>query len=274
MIDKYIQEHLTTHMVNAAIRAGAAIMEIYNSETNYEITLKSDNSPITTADRAAHNAIKETLSPTRIPIMSEEGREMLYNERKNWEMFWLVDPLDGTVEFINRNNEFTVNIALMYRGRALASAIYVPYFERLYIAGEGYGTHLAEGVAPDINSNLNYTQISSNLTPLPIYNESRDSFRVAVSRSHVTPETYIYINKLRNDHPDLEIIEQGSSYKFCMLADGSIDYYIRTSPTYEWDTAAGELILSEVGGVTRAVDGTSLQYNKESLKNPWFECYR
>lgn len=249
-------------------------MEVYNSENDYEVTLKSDNSPITTADRAAHHAIKETLGPTRIPIMSEEGREMLYDERRNWEMFWLVDPLDGTVEFINRNNEFTINIALLFKGRAIASVIYVPYFERLYIAGYKLGAHIAEGVKPDANSALNYKDISKNLSPLPLYNESRTTFRVAVSRSHVNKETYIYIEKLRKDHPDLEIVEQGSSYKFCMLADGSVDYYIRTSSTYEWDTAAGELILTESGGVVRSVDGTRLRYNKESLVNPWFECYR
>ncbi len=274
MIDKKIQEHLLTHMVNAALRAGAAIMSAYNSEEEYEITIKSDNSPLTTADRSAHNAIKETLGPTRIPIMSEEGREMLYDERRNWEMFWLVDPLDGTVEFINKNNEFTVNIALMYNGRAVASVIYVPYFERLYVAGYKLGAHMAEGIAPNETSNLNYKEISQNLSPLDINNNSHSTFRVAVSRSHITTETYAYIEKLRKEHPDLEIVEQGSSYKFCMLADGSVDYYVRTSPTYEWDTAAGELIFAESGGVTQAVDGTRLKYNKESLVNPWFECYR
>lgn len=274
MIDDRIREHLVTHMVNAAIRAGAAIMEIYNSNDDYEIAIKSDNSPITTADRAAHTAIKETLGPTRIPIMSEEGREMAYDERRNWEMFWLVDPLDGTVEFINRNNEFTVNIALMYQGRAIASVIYVPYLEKLYIAGYKFGVHLAEEVAPDINSNLNYIDITSNLTVLPLDDYSRTTFRVAVSRSHVTPETYKYIEQLRLEHPDLEIFEQGSSYKFCMLAEGVVDYYVRTTSTYEWDTAAGELIFSESGGSVKAIDGSRLKYNKESLVNPWFECYK
>lgn len=249
-------------------------MKIYNSGDDYEVTIKSDNSPITEADRAAHTIIKETLGPTRIPIMSEEGREMEYDERRNWEMFWLIDPLDGTVEFLNRNNEFTVNIALMYRGRAIAGVIYVPYLEKLYIAGSKLGAHLAEGVAPDIDSNLNYKDISSNLTLLPLGDHSRTTFCVAVSRSHITPETYKYIDKLRSEHPDLEIIEQGSSYKFCMLAEGVVDYYVRTSSTYEWDTAAGELILAESGGCVRAIDGSRLRYNKESLANPWFECYR
>lgn len=274
MIDEKIREFLLTHMVNATVRAGAAIMEIYNSGDDYQIDTKSDNSPITTADRAAHHAIKESLGATRIPIMSEEGREMLYDERRNWEMFWLVDPLDGTVEFINRNHEFTVNIALMYLGRAIASAIYVPYFERLYVAGHKLGAHVAEGIVATSHFDMGYKELSMNLTPLPLHHDSRTTFRVAVSRSHITPETYVYIEKLRGEHPDLEIVEQGSSYKFCMLADGSVDYYIRASSTYEWDTAAGELILAESGGVTRTVDGAQLRYNKESLLNPWFECYR
>lgn len=274
MIDEKIRQHLLTHMVNAAVRAGAAIMEVYNSDDEYQIDIKSDNSPITTADHAAHTTIKEALGATRIPIMSEEGREMLYHERKSWDMFWLVDPLDGTVEFINRNNEFTVNIALMMQRRAIASVVYAPCLERLYIAGYKLGAHLAEGIAPDANYNLDYKELSYWLTPLPMSNLARSNYRVAVSRSHITTETYVYIDKLREQHPDLEIVEQGSSYKFCMLAEGSADHYIRTSSTYEWDTAAGELILSEAGGTTRAIDGSRLKYNKENLQNPWFECYR
>ena len=133
-IDKNIREYLLTEQFNAAVRAGAAIMKIYKSSTDYDIQLKSDNTPITIADRMAHDTIKGALGQTRIPILSEEGREMLYDERKNWEMFWLIDPLDGTVEFIKRNNEFTVNIALLADNECIGSILYVPYLKKMYVA--------------------------------------------------------------------------------------------------------------------------------------------
>lgn len=273
MIDNKIKEYLLPYVVNAALRAGAAIMKVYNSQ-EYEVSLKQDKTPITDADRAAHTAIKETLGPTRIPILSEEGREMLYDERRSWEMFWLVDPLDGTLEFINRCNEFTVNIALMSGNRAIAGVIYVPYLEKLYIACEGGGAYLRRFVRPDGEANMSYEQICEGLIKLPVISHPRDRQRVAVSRSHNTPETQTYINKVRVDYPNLEIIEQGSSYKFCMLAEGEVDYYVRTSETCEWDTAAGELILAEAGGRTSILEReATLQYNKEELHNPWFECH-
>ncbi|MFI3305920.1 MAG: 3'(2'),5'-bisphosphate nucleotidase CysQ [Rikenellaceae bacterium] len=273
MIDKSIKEHLLTNIVNAAIQAGAAIMQVYNSETECSVDIKSDNTPITEADRAAHNAIKEALGATRIPILSEEGREMLYDERRNWEMFWLVDPLDGTVEFINRNNEFTVNIALMSEGEAVLGVIFVPCLKQLFVAARGYGASITYDVEPNAASQLTYEQICANVVRLPLESSRHEHPRVAVSRSHNTPETYTYINKLKQLHPDLEVIEQGSSYKFALLAQGVVDYYVRTTHTFEWDTAAGELILDEAGGATTAIpSGEKLRYNKEHLQNPWFQC--
>ncbi len=273
MIDKNIKEYLLPYIVNAALKAGAAIMEVYNSKEKCDIDLKSDNTPITDADRAAHTAIKEALGATRIPILSEEGREMLYEERRNWEMFWLVDPLDGTVEFINHNNEFTVNIALMSEGEAILGVIFVPCLKRLYLAARGYGATLSLDVEPNSTSNLSYEQICSNRVSLPLADKQRTTPRVAISRSHITPETYTYIDILREKRSDIEVIEQGSSYKFALLAEGDVDYYVRTTHTFEWDTAAGELILSESGGSTMALNtGDKLQYNKEELQNPWFEC--
>lgn len=272
-INNEIKEYLLPYIVNAAIKAGAAIMEVYNSDEECDVDIKSDNTPITNADRAAHTAIKEALGATRIPILSEEGREMLYEERKNWEMFWLVDPLDGTVEFINHNNEFTVNIALMNEGRAILGVIYVPCLEKLYLASSGDGATITVGVAPDAYANYTYDQICADRTPLPLGASLHSTPRMAISRSHITPETYIYIDKLKESYADLEVVEQGSSYKFAMLAEGVVDLYVRTSATSEWDTAAGELILAESGGVTESlVDGTPLQYNKEELYNPWFKC--
>lgn len=275
MIDDRIREYLLPEQFNAAVRAGAAIMKIYKNNDDYDISLKSDHTPITIADRMAHDTIKEALGSTRIPILSEEGRSMLYDERKNWELFWLVDPLDGTVEFIKGNNEFTVNIALMENNICISAIVYVPYHHKIYIAERGRGAWVMEDVAPDAEASFTYDDIHSGIRSLPLTEQSHEVFRVAVSRSHQTPETHEHIAMLRATHPDLEIVEQGSSYKFCLLAEGSVDYYIRTTTTSEWDTAAGELILLEAGGSTYAYPtGESLAYNKESLDNPWFVARR
>lgn len=275
VIDETIRRYLLAQQFNAAVRAGAEIMKIYKHQEDYGITLKSDNSPITIADRAAHNSIKLSLGQTRIPILSEEGREMLYEERCNWELFWLVDPLDGTVEFIKGNNEFTVNIALMQNNICVSAVIYVPYHQKIYIAERGRGAWVMDEVAPDIGAEYSYEMIHGELEPLPLASAEHSTYRVALSRSHQTPETHAHVEQLRAEHPDLEIIEQGSSYKFCLLAEGVVDYYVRTTVTSEWDTAAGELILLEAGGTTYSYpDGAPLYYNKESLDNPWFVARR
>lgn len=268
-----IRENLLPHCFNAAVKAGAAIMKIYKNRDDYDISLKSDHTPITMADRMAHNTIKDTLGPTRIPVLSEEGREMLYDERRNWELFLLVDPLDGTVEFIKGNNEFTVNIALLADNECVGSVLYVPYLEKMYVAAKGKGAYLIRNIAPSDNPQYEGKQIEAMLEKLPLEGSCHEGFRVALSRSHQTPETHQRVEELRAEHPDLEIVEQGSSYKFCLLAEGTVDYYVRTTHTYEWDTAAGELILSEAGGKTISYpDGKPLEYNKEDLKNPWFEA--
>lgn len=275
MIDQSTREYLLPEQFNAAVRAGAAIMKIYKNSDDYDISLKSDHTPITIADRLAHLTIKESLGRTRIPILSEEGREMLYDERRNWELFWLVDPLDGTVEFIKGNNEFTVNIALMENNICVSSVVYVPYHHKMYIAVKGHGAWVMYDVVPDSDATYSYADIDSSMRRLPLAEQQHSVFRVAVSRSHQTPETHSHVEKLRAEHPDLEIVEQGSSYKFCLLAEGSVDYYIRTTTTSEWDTAAGELILSEAGGKTYAYPtGEILRYNKEVLDNPWFVARR
>lgn len=276
MIEQQVREYLLPCAFNAAIRAGAEIMKVYNdSHCDHNITVKSDNTPLIIADGFAHLKIKEVLGETRIPILSEEGREMLYDERKNWEMFWLVDPLDGTIEFIKGNNEFTVNIALMAENRCVGAVVYVPYLKRAYFAEQGFGAMLLENIAPDEEANYTNEDLRQAARKLPLTSAAHDKFRIAVSRSHQTAETALYIEKMRDKHRDIEIIEQGSSYKFCLLAEGSIDYYPRTTATYEWDTAAAELILAEAGGRTHSLpECQPLQYNKEDLRNPWFECHR
>lgn len=273
MLNNEVREYLLAGVFNAAVKAGAAIMEIYARREAYGVSYKSDHTPITEADCAAHKVIRDTLGQTRIPILSEEGREMGYEERRNWEMFWLVDPLDGTIEFIKGNNEFTVNIALMENNRAIAAVVYIPYLEKMYLAERGRGAWVKRGVKPSSEAAFGFEEIESDMQPLPLIEGRNSPLRVAVSRSHQTPETASRLEELRAEHPDLELIEQGSSYKFCLLAEGSVDYYPRTTHTYEWDTAAGELILHEAGGRTCALpDGAALAYNKENLQNPWFEC--
>ena len=276
MINDKVRMYLLPPLINAAVRAGASIMNVYKNLDDYDISLKDDKTPITLADRLAHKTIREYLGPTRIPILSEEGREMLYDERRNWELYWLVDPLDGTVEFIKGNNEFTVNIALMENNVCMGAVIYVPYFEKLYIAGRDAGSYVKEHVAPDSGAEYTYDEIVTGWTRLPLECEAvrpHPRLRVAVSRSHQTPETAEHIARLRATHPDLEIVEQGSSYKFCLLAEGRVDYYVRTTHTYEWDTAAGEMILAEAGGRTRTLpDDGVLRYNEKALRNPWFVC--
>lgn len=200
---------------------------------------------------------------------------MLYEERKNWEMFWLIDPLDGTIEFIKRNNEFTVNIALMYNNVCVGAVIYVPYLGKVYFAEQGGGAMLLQGIAPSEDADYSNEDIRARAQALPFNSVSHDGFRIAVSRSHQTAETAAYVEAMRKLHPEAEVVEQGSSYKFCMMAEGLIDYYPRTTTTYEWDTAAAELILTEAGGVVRSLpDHRPLEYNKSDLHNPWFECHR
>ncbi len=273
MPNEQIIHYLLCEVFNAAIRAGAAIMTVYKQRDDYDVAIKSDRTPITVADRLAHKTIREYLGPTRIPVLSEEGREMGYDERRNWELFWLVDPLDGTVEFIKGNNEFTVNIALMENNVSVASVVYVPYIGRLYFALRGRGAYRKEHILPDADACYTYDAILHDARRLPCEEHPQRPLRVAVSRSHQTPETAEHIADLRRTYPDLEILEQGSSYKFCLLAEGAVDYYVRTTHTYEWDTAAGELILAEAGGHTEALpDGSPFHYNKEDLHNPWFIC--
>ena len=273
MLSDDIRAYLLPRAFNAAVRAGWEIMEVYKKRDDYDISVKSDHTPITIADRLAHEKIKESLGQTRIPILSEEGREMLYDERRNWELFWLVDPLDGTVEFIKGNNEFTVNIALMSERQCICAVIYVPYLQKVYVASRGVGSFLIEGIAPAADACYSYDDICALKQRLPLASSLHTDYRIAVSRSHQTPETEEYIDAIKAKYQNVRIIEQGSSYKFCLLAEGLIDYYPRTTHTYEWDTAAAELILSEAGGITRSLpDRQPLLYNKENLQNPWFEC--
>ena len=266
MLSEQIKRFLLPHTFNAAVRAGAAVMRIYEHRDDYDLSKYDGNfRSITAADRAAHEAIKRTLGQTRIPILSEDGREMHYEERCNWELFWLVDPLDGTREFIAGNNEFTINIALMENNVCAAAVI--------YFADRGFGSYVRDGVEPSADAAYTFDEIKQGARRLPLVAERHAHPLIAISRSHNTPETFAHVEALRRRYPDAQVIEQGSSYKFCLLAEGRVDYYVRTTHTYEWDTAAGELILAEAGGRLEALaDGAAFRYNKRDLQNPWFVC--
>ena len=273
MISKEQKEYLLPKAYNAALRAGAAILEIYESGAPIDVDIKNDHTPITMADRKAHATIREYLGHTRIPLLSEEGREMLYTERKDWDLFWLVDPLDGTVEFIKGNGEFTVNIALMADYRPVFGIIYVPYRKLMYFSDPDRGAFRACDIKADPQAEYGYEAIFAGTEKLPVTEHINSPLHIAVSRSHSNDETAQLIARVTEDYPDATIMEQGSSYKLCLVAEGSIDYYPRTSDTYEWDTAAGEAIIEAAGGrIYSLKDESLLQYNKASLVNPHFAC--
>lgn len=272
MLSKEQKDYLVIKAYNAAIRAGAAILDVYNGSAEIAIDFKSDRSPLIKADLSAHTSIKNYLGQTHIPLLSEEGRDLLYEERQGWDLFWLVDPLDGTKEFIKGNGEFTVNIALMYNNKPEIGVIYVPYINKIYFAVNHNGAYLKNGVKPEHDAEYSLDQIWEGVSRLPLSTQRNNPLRIAVSRSHSTPQTKAHIESIIGKYPGAEVVEQGSSYKLCLLAEGAVDTYARHTDTYEWDTAAGDIILSEAGGSMRCLDGNKLEYNKESLVNPHFVC--
>jgi len=251
--------------IRAAINAGKEILEIYKSE-DFEIKLKSDDSPLTIADQKAHNTIEGILKETNIPILSEEGKDISFDERQKWEYYWLVDPLDGTKEFIKRNGEFTVNIALIKEDTPVLGVIYVPVTKDLYFSYEGIGAFKAINVDSETDLN-NLIQFSFKL---PFFTET-DKYTVVGSRSHMNKKTEEFISDLKTKHGELGFISKGSSLKICMVAEGIADIYPRFAPTMEWDTAAGHAIAIGAGcSVTQVDKKTPVIYNKEDLLNPWF----
>lgn len=274
MLSKEQRDYLLPQAYNAAVRAGAAILSVYERVDEYDISIKSDNSPITLADRQAHNVIRSYLAHTRVPLLSEEGREMLYEERSGWDLFWMVDPLDGTKEFIKGNGEFTVNIALMANNKPVLSVVYVPYIKKIYFADTEHGSFLKENVKADPDAEFTLDEVFDGARKLPLVVCANSPVRIAISRSHNTEDTFRYIEFIRMRHPEAEVVEQGSSYKFGLLAEGDVDCYVRTSNTYEWDTAAGELVLTMAGGrVVALPDKEPMEYNKRTLLNPYFVCF-
>ena len=252
--------HFLQPVCNIAIQAGIVINTYYKLKT--EVSFKEDRSPLTEADLASNKFIINSLSEIDkdIPILSEESL-VDWNVRKNWTRYWLVDPLDGTKEFINQNGEFTVNIALIEKNEPIMGVIYAPALSTLYYASKNKGTYKFF-CDQKINSLSDSTRIITN------HKKSSDHFKVFKSRSHSNEE---FENWVKDFVDDYELIEKGSSIKFCILAEGKADLYPRFGSTSEWDIAAGHIILTEAGGELESVDHKKILYNnKESVINPHF----
>ncbi len=231
-----------------AKEAGFAIMDIYDKDHNIEY--KKDASPLTKADKASHDIIISRLKGLYpdIPVISEEGRDIPFTERKEWKFFWLIDPLDGTKEFIKKNGEFTVNISLISKNTPVLGVIYIPVEKVVYYAQKENGAW----------------KYSSNTRPVQIYvkrSNRKAGLDMVTSRSHLTKETQEFVDKLDIN----ETILMGSSWKFCLIAEGRADIYPRYGPTWEWDTAAGHCIVVEAGGEIVDFSNKPITYNKENL---------
>ncbi|HAN18214.1 MAG: 3'(2'),5'-bisphosphate nucleotidase [Bacteroidetes bacterium GWC2_33_15] len=261
-------EELQKTAIDAAIKAGKEILKVYHSN-DFDINIKSDNSPLTRADKIAHEIISEILTITGLPVLSEEGKNIPYETRKNWNQFWLVDPLDGTKEFINRNGEFTVNIALIKENEPAFGVIYVPVTKDLYFGGENMGSYKII----NIDETVPFTDISTLVQmsfQLPFFIDET-CFTVVASKSHLNQETIDYIDNLKSTHNNIEFVSKGSSLKLCMVAEGTANIYPRFGPTMEWDIAAGHAIAFFSGcSVTGQDEKTPLSYNKKELLNPGF----
>jgi 3'(2'), 5'-bisphosphate nucleotidase len=255
-------------LFKVTLEAGKEILEVYAQDFNVEV--KKDDSPLTQADKRAHESIMkglDAIDPT-IPVLSEEGREIPYSERCEWNQFWLVDPLDGTKEFIKKNGEFTVNIALIEGKYPTIGIIYAPELDVFYFGCVGEGAYKLEKASEVVI--VSEEELLQKSVRLP-ETEDREVTRAVASRSHMSEETKAFIKELEAKHGEVEVVSSGSSLKFCLVAEGKADYYPRYAPTMEWDTGAGQAIVEAAGGkVTRYEDGQRFYYNREDLLNGWF----
>jgi len=248
----------------AAIAGGREILNIYN--TDFNVAYKGDNSPLTLADQKANEVIVKTLQPLKIPMISEENKNKTYRDRKDWKQCWIIDPLDGTKEFVKKNGEFTVNIALIDNQTPVFGVIYVPVTQELFIGivEEKTSYKLIWDEAKDFDRNFESAKIISP--------QDKETMRVVGSRSHMNEDTQNFIEKLKtNQSKPVEIVSKGSSLKFCLVAEGLADVYPRFAPTMEWDTAAGQAICEAVG--LEVIDQKTqkpMVYNRENLLNNHF----
>ena len=264
-MDQKTREQNLEVAIRAAVKGGQEILKVYSGE--FDVELKDDASPLTQADKNAHLAIEADLINTQLPILSEEGKAISYEERRQWNYFWMVDPLDGTKEFVKRNGEFTVNIALIHQGVPVAGVIYVPVTGVLYFGMEGTGAFKVEEFDAS-QGDLAAWMSQADQLPKAI---DRSTYTIVASRSHLSDETKVLLQQLEAKHGAVDIASMGSSLKICLVAEGAADMYPRFAPTMEWDTAAGHAIV--LGAGKQIIDHTTGQpmvYNKQNLLNNWF----
>jgi 3'(2'), 5'-bisphosphate nucleotidase len=269
------EEHLTTAIL-ASIKAGWEILDIYQG--NFTVDYKPDNSPLTMADRAAHSTIVNHLKAFDIPILSEEGKQIPYDERKRWHRLWIVDPLDGTKEFIKKNGEFTVNIALIENNSPVLGVVFAPDRKMLYVAIQNLGSFKIDD-QPSIrmiqkgieNRSLSVDELVAQCKRLPGNKPAAAPYTIVGSRSHATPELEAFVKAKRLEFKAVDFIPAGSSLKICLVAEGKADIYPRLGPTMEWDTAAGHAVAEFSGAEMLTYEsGNPMVYNKQDLLNPWF----
>ena len=249
--------------IKAALAAGTEILMVY--DTNFDVEQKKDDSPLTQADKNANEVINEYLKSTEIPIISEENRQLDYAERKDWSRCWIVDPLDGTKEFIKRNGEFTVNIALVENGNPVIGVIYVPVSKELYFTSADGKTSKKIIISSENDPVEEILKNAKEIKP-----SKASVVKIVGSRSHLNEETKNFIAEIAKQN-EVEIVSKGSSLKFCLVAEGLAQLYPRFAPTMEWDTAAGHAICNAVG--VSVIDQTTeknMQYNKPNLLNNYF----
>ena len=279
-----LKDHLLTALL-ASKEAGLAILDVYKQD--FDVSYKEDKSPLTLADQRSHDIIVDHLTDPSVkdlPILSEEGKGIPFEQRRAWEYFWLIDPLDGTKEFIKRNGEFTVNIALIYQHRPILGVIFAPVNNVFYFAAEGLGSfRLKNGdiferlddKASEINRDNVLKEIIKHSDKLLCYDRPLDAHGsklvIVGSRSHPSKEFEAFVETKRTQYEKVEVISSGSSLKLCLVAEGKADIYPRLGPTMEWDTAAGQAIVEQANGsVLNYETSEPLQYNKKNLLNSWF----
>ena len=253
--------------LQASLKAGKAIMEIYDAP-NLQVEYKDDYSPLTLADKKSNEIINSYLKPTLIPVISEENKRIDFRIRKNWETCWIVDPVDGTKEYIKRNGEFTVNIALVTKASPQLGIIYAPAIKTLYFSDVSQKKSF-KAVLDSHETEID--EIMSKAKVLKPHQSSLKQVKVVGSRSHMNNDTLHFVNNLKLAYKHVEIVSKGSSLKFCLVAEGLADVYPRFAPTMEWDTAAGQAICNAVG--VKVIDQSTnepLLYNKENLLNNYF----
>lgn len=262
-------EELMPLVIEAAIRAGKETLKYYGKEI--EVDYKSDDSPLTKADLASNKVIMSFLDKTDIPVLSEENTNAEYEDRKDWNLLWIVDPLDGTKEFVKNRDEYTINIALVKDNAPVLGVIYVPVKDILYYGALNNGAFKVENAFVDYT---NYNELQGRAVTLPNV-DNKEKIVVVASQSHRNAETDAFIANVEKQHASVEIQSYGSSLKLCMVAEGVADIYPRIAPTMEWDTAAGQAIVESAGcKVVRYPELDKVKYNKENLLNPWFVVYK